>query len=422
MKQALQNVIDFMYWKSLSKAEVNNRVAKALKENSNYSKGKILGIPGTFLDEEEFYPDASFLKDAPFLRTLIANPNHIGCHTLNKESSPIFKGTQKIEKELIKLCAEEIYQSIPNQVDGYVATGGTEGNIEAMWIYRNYFMREYQAEVNQIAVLFSEDTHYSITKGSDLLQLKPLMAAVDHTSRAIDLGNLKQQLKAAKKEGVKYFIVVLNLSTTIFGSVDEIEPVVQLLDQEGLLFKLHIDAAFGGFIYPFTNPNSNHHFGNHRVSSISIDGHKMLQTPYGTGLFLIRKGFMKYVINQQAQYVPGLDYTICGSRSGANAIVIWMLLMNYGSEGWTKKMKTLIERCDYVCDRLDQLKISYFRNPFINIVAIQANQIPSALAKKYELVADTYESHPSWWKIVVMEHVSQSLLEAFFDELNVSIQ
>ncbi|MEQ8624950.1 MAG: pyridoxal-dependent decarboxylase [Vicingaceae bacterium] len=406
-----------MNWKSYSKEEINQRVSKALSQNANYASGEVIGTPATYLDQEEFYPDASFLDDAPFLRTLIANPNHIGCHTLSKQSSPIFKGTQKIERELISLCAEEIFKAKPNQVDGYVATGGTEANLEAMWIYRNYFMQEYQASSSQIGVIFSEDTHYSITKGCDLLQLEPLMVAVNPDNRELQLTDLRKQLTAAKEKGVKYFIVIVNMSTTMFGSVDEIEPMVQCLDRENIVFKLHVDAAFGGFIYPFTNPNSSHNFANPRVSSISIDAHKMLQTPYGTGIFLIRKGLMQYVTNTHAQYVPGLDYTLCGSRSGANTIVIWMLLMNYGSKGWTKKMSELIERTDYTCKRLNQLGIKYYRNPFINIITIKGNQISAKIAKKYELVADTYEGQPEWWKIVVMDHVKQDLLESFIQDL-----
>ena len=406
-----------MNWKSYSKQEINQRVSKALSQNANYASGEVIGTPATYLDQEEFYPDASFLDDAPFLRTLIANPNHIGCHTLSKQSSPIFKGTQKIERELISLCAEEIFKAKPNQVDGYVATGGTEANLEAMWIYRNYFMQEYQASSSQIGVVFSEDTHYSITKGCDLLQLEPLMVAVNPDNRELQLTDLRKQLTAAKEKGLKYFIVIVNMSTTMFGSVDEIEPMVQCLDRENIVFKLHVDAAFGGFIYPFTNPNSTHNFANPRVSSISIDAHKMLQTPYGTGIFLIRKGLMQYVTNTHAQYVPGLDYTLCGSRSGANAIVIWMLLMNYGSKGWTKKMNELIERTDFTCKRLNQLGIGYYRNPFINIITIKGDQIPAEVAQKYELVADTYEGRPGWWKIVVMDHVSKELLVQFLNDV-----
>jgi glutamate/tyrosine decarboxylase-like PLP-dependent enzyme len=406
-----------MNWEAFSREELNKRVDDALSENASYAKGEVIGTPATYLDEKEFYPDASFLKNAPFLRSMIANPNHIGCHTLDKSSSPIFKGTQSIERELIALCAEDIFAAKPKQVDGYVATGGTEANLEAMWIYRNYFMQEYQATSQQIGVLFSEDTHYSITKGCDLLQLKPIMLKVNAADRQINIPAFKEQLQAAQVDGIKYFIVVLNVSTTMFGSVDEIKPITKLLDEHKAVFKLHLDAAFGGFIYPFTNPSSNHNFSNPRVSSISIDGHKMLQTPYGTGIFLIRKGLMQYVTNSHAQYVPGLDYTLCGSRSGANAIVIWMQLMNYGSAGWTDKMKELIFRTDFLCQRLDALEIKYYRNPHLNIVTIEGDQIPFELGKKYELVADSYEQQPQWWKIVVMDHVKIPLLEKFLGEL-----
>ncbi len=406
-----------MNWKSHTKAQILKRVKKALADNGNYGKKPILGIPGTYLDEDEFYRDALFLKEAPFLQTLIANPNHIGCHTMDQKGLQLFKGTQTIEKELIELCSEQIFKGEKGQQDGYVATGGTEANLEAMWIYRNYFRKEYGADISQIGVLYSEDTHYSIAKGCDLLQLHSLVLPVNFETRQIDEKALHQIVKDARDKGIKYFIVILNVSTTLYGSVDDIEPVIGYLEKVELVYKLHLDAAFGGFIYPFTHEENEHNFANNRVSSISIDGHKMLQAPYGTGMFLIRKGFMQYVTTQEAQYVPGLDYTLCGSRSGAMAIVIWMLLMTYGSAKWKAKMDELIERADYLCHELDELKIPYYRNPYINIVTIKANHIPSEIALKYELVADTYEHRPSWWKIVVMSHVTYDHINKFLNEL-----
>lgn len=406
-----------MEWKKMTDQEINQRVSEAIKSNNNYAHGGILGTPASYLDKEEFSPDVPFLQDAPYLKTLINNPNHIGCHTIDQKSSPIFKGTHQIERELIKLCSEEIFKASKNSVDGYVASGGTEANIEALWIYRNYFMEEYLAKEEQIGVLFSEDTHYSITKACDLLRLKPMLLAVGGKNRQILQESLTDALKFAVNDGVKYFIIVLNMSTTMFGSVDEIDSVVNIFEKNHLPYKLHLDGAFGGFIYPFSNPNSDHHFGNPKVSSISIDGHKLLQTPYGTGMFLIRKGFMKYVTNKYAQYVPGLDYTLCGSRSGANAVVMWMVLMRHGSEGWKKKVQQLLDRTQYCCDALDELGINYYRNPYINIIAISAKDLPAKLAEKYELVADSYERPPRWFKIVIMEHVTYEVLDGFLGEL-----
>ena len=85
-------------------------------------------------------------------------------------------------------------------------------------------------------------------------------------------------------------------------------------------------------------------FQNPYLNSITADGHKMLQTPYGTGLFLIRKGYFDYVKTEEAQYIPGKDYTVSGSRSGANAISMWMILQIHGSEGWKYKMEMSVTK------------------------------------------------------------------------------
>lgn len=407
-----------MYWEKYSHDEIKQTIFDALKQNGSYDNQTILGLPGTYLDREAFYEDAPFLKDAPFLSALIANPNHIGCHTLTQSDSlDVFRGTQSIEIDLIKLCAEEILAGEKDEQDGYVAPGGTEANIQALWIYRNYFMKEHHATINEIALVYSEDSHYSMPKGSNLLNLQSIVLPVEENTRKIVQSDFENKITEAQKNGIKYFIVVLNLSTTMFGSVDDIQPIVNFLKEKNSTFKLHIDAAFGGFIYPFTNPNSEFTFRNPDISSFTIDGHKMLQSPYGTGVFLIRKGYMKYVCTDEAQYVPGKDYTLCGSRSGANAISVWMILRIHGSSGWKVKMLGLVDKTSRLCSKLNELKIEYFRNPYVNIVAIKSKHVPKKIAEKYHLVADSYEREPKWYKIVMMPHVKQGAIDSLLNDL-----
>ncbi len=413
-----------MYWERYSHEKINNIVQQALEHNTPYrDSAPVLGIPASYLDPTEFYSDAPFLKDAPFMKTMVENPNHIGCHTLDDEGHiDMFAGTQKIEKELIQLIAEQMFKGEPNQQDGYVATGGTEANMQAMWIYRNYFQKKYGAKTEEIGLVYSEDSHYSMPKGANLLGLTSIILPVDENTRAITQQGLATQIANAKVQGIKYFIVVMNLSTTMYGSVDDIDRVTDFFEKEKLPYKAHVDGAFGGFIYPFTN-ETNHSFSfqNPRVTSFTIDGHKMLQTPYGTGLFLVRKGFMQYVKTEEAQYIPGKDYTICGSRSGANAISIWMLLRGYGSEGLKIKMQRINERTTKLCNRLTELGVKYTRNPHINIIAMKAGQFSPKFAKKYHLVADSYEFDVKWWKIVVMDHVKQGILDKFLLELEANL-
>ncbi len=402
-----------MYWQKLPIREVKQRVFEALEKNINY-KENILGLPATYLDQEQFYFNAPFLKDAAFLSVLINNPNHIGCHT-NSEGEEYFRGTHELEIDLIRICAEEIFGAEKNGCDGYVASGGTEANIQAQWIYRNYFKSEKKAKSDEIGVLFSSDAHYSVYKGCNLLGIKPIEVAV-LDNKLWDLEDLALKLTQAKENGIKYLIIHLSMGTTMFGSVDLPEGILEVVKQHISDYFVHVDAAFGGFIYPFTSDASDLSFKNKEVSSITIDGHKMLQAPYGTGIFLCRKGLMEYAQTQEAAYVQGTDFTLCGSRSGANAVAVWMILMTHGSEGWKYMMEKLIDRTDSICDTLDEMKIEYYRHPAMNIVTIKSKYISRELAHKYHLVADDF-NNPKWWKIVTMMHVEKPVIDRFLIDL-----
>jgi tyrosine decarboxylase / aspartate 1-decarboxylase len=83
-----------MYWKKQSHEQLKESIFKSLEQNLDYrGDHPILGVPGTYLDTMEFYPDAPFLKDAPFMSAMVRNPNHIGVHTLSDKS--VLRGFQR---------------------------------------------------------------------------------------------------------------------------------------------------------------------------------------------------------------------------------------------------------------------------------------------------------------------------------------
>ena len=408
------------FWKKLKHEQLKHRIQQALLENVNFSKDASLGYPASKLDGKVFYDDAPFLKDAPTLQTYVANPNNIGCHTFGT-SETAFSGTQEIEREVLNVLAIDVFKLQEKDFDGYIAPGGTEANIQAIWVFRNFFMNEYQAKLDQIAILASEDTHYSIPKASNLLQIDWLSIPVGFETRAIDKKALENIVVKAKENGKKYFIAVSNMGTTMFGSVDNPDDYTSVLEKHNLTYKLHIDGAYGGFVYPFSNKNSVINFSNPKISSITIDAHKMLQAPYGTGIFICRKGLIQNVLTKEAEYVEGMDLTLCGSRSGANAVAVWMILFTYGPYGWFEKISILQMRTQFLCSELDKLNISYFREPNMNIVTIHAENIPHDIAEKYDLVPQQHNENNKWYKIVLMDHVEIEHLTTFIDELKASI-
>lgn len=404
------------YWKKYSREEQNTRIDNALKKNVNFLTDISLGFPASKLDEMVFSSNAPFLKDSPLLRSFVANPNHIGCHTTGVSESA-FGGTHQIEREVLQVLAVDVFKCEDEKYDGYIATGGTEANIQAMWIYRNLFKRKFDAKHEEIVIICSEDSHYSMPKGANILNLDLVYIPVEFYTRKIQKDDLENIIIEQKQKGKKYFIVVSNMATTMFGSVDDPTLFAEVLKKNDVAFKIHIDGAFGGFIYPFHKEKTAINFTNEHISSITIDAHKMLQAPYGTGVFLCRKNLMENTLTKEAQYVNGMDLTFVGSRGGSNAIAIWMILFSYGFYGWFEKISVLLMRTNWFCEHLDALGIKYYRHKRMNIVTIHAEYISHDIASKFDLVPDTHTGNPKWYKVVIMDHVELDDLIALVDEL-----
>lgn len=404
------------YWKKLSKSQLIKKIDTALESTVDFESSKYLGYPVSHLDENVFNTSGTSLDNAPILKSFIANPNNIGCHTLGK-SEEAFKGSQELEKEVIRVLAVDIFKAKENEYDGYIATGGTEANMQALWIYRNLYKKEFNASLEEMVILSSADTHYSVHKGSNILSVENVTIPVDFNSREIISEELDTIVGKLVAKGKKYFMVISNMATTMFGSVDNPDLYAEILKKHQVEFKIHLDGAFGGFIYPISNKESTLNFENQHVSSITIDAHKMLQAPYGTGVFLCRKGLIENVLTKEAQYVDGMDLTMVGSRSGANAIAVWMILFSYGYYGWFEKINTLLLRTEWFCEQLNDLNIDYFRNPFMNIVTLKSEFVPEKLAHRFGLVPDTHDGKNSWYKVIMMDHVEIDDLSKFIDDL-----
>lgn len=400
-------------WKKKSQEQIKERVFRALDENVDFVKQTVIGIPASYLDDKVFHQEASFLESSPFMSTMVHNPNHIGCHTLG-DSEPFFRGTQLLELEALEICAVNILKATPGSYDGYIASGGTESNMQAIWIFRNYFMQKHGAGADQIAIVCSEDSHYSFDKAANILSVDCIKVPVGEADRRLSASTIVDKLNEAHAAGKRYFIGVVNMMTTMFGSVDDIDKYIEAFKQTGFSFKLHVDGAFGGFYYPFTENEGKLTFENPHITSFTLDAHKMAQAPYGTGIFLIRKDYIHYANTSSASYVEGEDFTLIGSRSGANAIAVWMILMKNGPYGWQEKIFILQKRTEWLCNKLKVLGIEFFRHSKSNIVTLRNCEGMREIAEEFGLVPDNHKN-PKWYKVVIMDHVNMEKLMPLID-------
>ncbi|MCI5159663.1 MAG: aspartate aminotransferase family protein, partial [Candidatus Electrothrix sp. AUS1_2] len=96
---------------------------------------------------------------------------------------------------------------------------------------------------------------------------------------------------------------------------------------------------------------------------------------------------------------------------------VWMILKMYGADGGTAFCQDLLRRTELICSALDRLGVEYFRNPYMNIVTLRASEKIRPVAEKHHLVPDSHSGTPRWYKIVVMDHVSDEMIHAFLQDM-----
>jgi len=64
------------------------------------------------------------------------------------------------------------------------------------------------------------------------------------------------------------------LGTTYTGQYEDVKAINDLLVERGIDCPIHVDAASGGFVAPFVNPNLVWDFRLEKVVSINVSGHK----------------------------------------------------------------------------------------------------------------------------------------------------
>jgi aromatic-L-amino-acid decarboxylase len=103
----------------------------------------------------------------------------------------------------------------------------------------------------------------------------------------MDIDALEQLVAADRRAGLRPFLVVANGGTTNTGAVDPLSDLAGLAREYGLWF--HVDAAYGGF-FQLTERGRRVLRGIEQSDSVTLDPHKGMFLPYGTGALLVREG------------------------------------------------------------------------------------------------------------------------------------
>ncbi len=167
---------------------------------------------------------------------------------------------------------------------GVLTSGGSMSNLLAIVAARTDRLSEQFLDGTIYA---SSETHASIMKAARVAgfpRANVRLLPVDGRFR-LDVRALESAIAADAAQGLRPFLVVANAGTTNTGAIDPLPEIVAVARARGLW--VHADAAYGGF-FTLVPEGKARLRGIEECDSVTLDPHKGLFLPYGTGGFVLR--------------------------------------------------------------------------------------------------------------------------------------
>jgi tyrosine decarboxylase/aspartate 1-decarboxylase len=343
-----------------------------------------------------------------FFSTMCTRPHSIAAkaHNLFLETNlgdpGLFPGVAELEARTIRMMADLL--GCPDAV-GYISTGGTESNIQAIRAARS----ASQARDGNIVVPAS--AHFSFDKIADLLNLEVRKADLDEILR-VDPSSVENLVDD------RTVAVVGIAGTTEFGQVDPIDKLGKIVSDRGI--HLHVDAAFGGFVLPFLDRNYNWDFRVDGVSSITIDPHKMGMSTIPAGGLLFRTWKDMSTLEADTHYLTvARQASLTGTRTGAAAAATYAVMIHLGRSGFRSVVNYCMDLTRHLVAGSREIGVDPVIEPVMNVVALEVKspaEVRAELFKRGWHVSMTREPNRAL-RLILMPHMTHKNIDLFLEDL-----
>jgi aromatic-L-amino-acid decarboxylase len=271
-----------------------------------------------------------------------------------------------VEKQVLDWIKEML--GYPMSASGVLTSGCSAANIIGLTVARNakagfdVRCKGLQNAPHRMVLYASQEIHSSIQKAVELLGLgsEALHLLPVNYYYQIDLEKLREAIRNDREEGCTPFCIVGAAGTTNTGSIDNLDALADICEQEKLWF--HVDGAFGAWAALAHRVRSKV-VGFERADSLALDLHKWMYMPYEIGCVLLRnekehrKAFSltpDYLAHGEGRLgltgedLPWFsDYGFQLSR-GFRALKAWMSLKEHGSRKYARIIQQNIDQAFYL--------------------------------------------------------------------------
>jgi glutamate decarboxylase len=156
--------------------------------------------------------------------------------------------------------------------------------------------------------------------------------------------------------------VVAVLGSTFDGSYEPVKEIAAALDkleqESGLSVPLHVDAASGGFVAPFLQPDLEWDFRIPRVQSINASGHKYGLVYPGVGWAIWRNkealpADLVFDVNYLGGHMP--TFSLNFSRPGSEVVAQYFMFSSLGFQGYRRVLEIARDVARYLSRGIAEL-------------------------------------------------------------------
>lgn len=194
---------------------------------------------------------------------------------------------------------------MPRQSQGVLTPGGSMANLSALVTARTAKLGERFLDGT---LYVSQEVHHSVAKSARFAGFPADAVRVVGTDDALRMRPdlLRTAVREDRAAGRRPFLVVGTAGTINTGAVDPLNDLADVAADEDLWF--HVDGAYGGF-FQLTDRGRAALDGIERADTITLDPHKGLFLPYGTGCLLARDATaLRAAHEERADYLPPVSH------------------------------------------------------------------------------------------------------------------
>jgi aromatic-L-amino-acid decarboxylase len=222
-----------------------------------------------------------------------------------------FTGIWQAAPALVQLEANALdwlrdWMDFPAEARGLFTTGGSMATFNALVCARERFLG---AEIRPGVLYTSDQAHHSVLKSAKLAGVMPdrVRAIESDGAYRLRLDALEEAIGVDRRSGLTPFAVVSSAGTTNTGAVDPLDGIADLCSREGIWH--HVDGAYGAFFHLCHDLRCGILRGLSRADSVTLDPHKGMFLPYGTGALLVRDGAaLRAAHEATAAYLPAMPH------------------------------------------------------------------------------------------------------------------